>query len=99
MAKPLYVLLSNNPRLILWEELNEELRHPNYQIPFFPPFFYMKKKGMPLDYSLQKTGMTIDPEAVIDRNWTLLYGDALLALESLLPFWLRPRRKLLWALL
>ena len=52
-----------------------------------------------MDYSLQKTGMTIDPEAVIDRNWTLLYGDALLALESLLPFWLRPRRKLLWALL
>ena len=39
MAKPLYVLLSNNPSLILWEELNEELRHPNYQIPFFPPFF------------------------------------------------------------
>lgn len=58
MAKPLYVLLSNNPRLILWEELNEELRHPNYQIPFFPPFFYMKKKGMPLR-GLPNVGTTI----------------------------------------
>lgn len=38
MAKPLYVLLNNNPNLILWEELNEELRHPSYQIP--PPLFF-----------------------------------------------------------
>ena len=45
MAKPLYVLLSNNPSLILWEELNEELRHPNYQIPLFPPFFLHEKEG------------------------------------------------------
>ena len=68
-------------------------------IRFPSSFQYMKKKGMPLEYSLQKTGITVDPEAIIDSNWTLLYGDALLALASLLPFWLRPLRKLLWALL
>lgn len=52
MAKPLYVLLNNNPNLILWEELNEELRHPSYQIPPPPLFFFLfihEKEGkMPL---------------------------------------------------
>ena len=45
------------------------LGHPNYQIPFFP-FLYMKRKRMPLGFSPQYTGTTIeyysqklDPEA------------------------------------
>ena len=66
MAKPLYVLLNNNPNLILWEELNNItfkalkeslmnqpiLGHSNYQIPF--SFFVCEKKGNALEVLTQK---------------------------------------------
>ena len=70
--------------------------HPNDQISFL--LSVHEEEGNALGLLTPKDRITIDPEAIIDSNWTLLYGDALFALESLLPFWLRPLRNLLWAL-
>ena len=69
------------------------LVHSNDQIPFF--LFYKERKGMPLGYSPQNSGTSIDPLGTTVINWTWWGEDTTLALEPSLPlpFWLKPLRK------
>ena len=57
----------------------------------------MKRKGMPLRYAPQITGIKINPQAIIASNLALWHRHTCFALQPLWPllFWLRPRRKLL----